>query len=51
MRRGAWQCGQDASGGVLMLVGEELPAYATLDIADKALGRSTKGLLEMFETM
>ncbi len=34
-----WQSGADATGGVLMLVGEEQPPYATLEIADRALGR------------
>jgi PAS domain-containing protein len=46
-----WQCGSDAAGGVLMLVGEQQPPYATLEVADKALGRRTRGLLEMIETL
>jgi PAS domain-containing protein len=46
-----WQCGTDAAGGVLMLVGEERPPYATLEIADRALGRSTRGLMDMLEAM
>lgn len=46
-----WQCGSDAAGGVLMLVGEEHPPYATLEVADRALGRQTRGLMEMLETL
>ncbi len=46
-----WQCGSDAAGGVLMLVGEEHPPYATLEIADRALGRRSRGLMEMLETL
>lgn len=46
-----WQCGADAAGGVLMMVGEAQPPYASLDIADRALGRRTKGLMEILEAM
>jgi PAS domain-containing protein len=46
-----WQCGSDAAGGVLMLVGEEHPPYATLEVADRALGRQTRGLMEILEAM
>lgn len=46
-----WQCGSDAAGGVLMLVGEEHPPYATLEVADRALGRRSRGLMEMLETL
>jgi hypothetical protein len=46
-----WQCGSDAAGGVLMLVGEERPPYATLDVADRALGRRSRGLMEILEAM
>jgi PAS domain-containing protein len=46
-----WQCGADAAGGVLMLVGEERPPYATLDVADRALGRRTQGLMDMLDTI
>jgi|EndMetStandDraft_7_1072992.scaffolds.fasta_scaffold117271_2 PAS domain-containing protein len=45
----SWQCGSDASGGVLMMAGEENPPYATLEVADRAFGRRTRGLLEMLE--
>jgi PAS domain-containing protein len=46
-----WQCGTDAAGGVLMMVGEAQPPFASLDIADRALGRRTKGLMEILEAM
>jgi hypothetical protein len=46
-----WQCGSDAAGGVLMLVGEEHPPYATLEVADRALGRKTQGLMQILEAM
>lgn len=46
-----WQCGSDAAGGVLMLVGEEHPPYATLAVADRALGRRTRSLAEMLKTL
>lgn len=46
-----WQCGSDAAGGVLMLVGEEHPPYATLEVADRALGRQTRGLMDILEAM
>ncbi|MBL8596114.1 MAG: PAS domain-containing protein [Devosia sp.] len=46
-----WQCGSDAAGGVLMLVGEEHPPYATLEVADRALGRRTRGIAEMLEAL
>jgi PAS domain-containing protein len=46
-----WQCGSDASGGVLMLVGEEHPPYATLEVADRALGRRSRGLMDILEAM
>ena len=46
-----WQCGSDAAGGVLMLVGEEHPPYATLEVADRALGRRSRGLMEILEAL
>lgn len=46
-----WQCGSDAAGGVLMLVGDDSPPYATLEVADRALGRQTRGLMEILEAM
>jgi PAS domain-containing protein len=46
-----WQCGSDAAGGVLMLVGEEHPPYATLEVADRALGRRSRSLMEILEAM
>ena len=46
-----WQCGSDAAGGVLMMAGEEHPPYATLEVADRALGRRSRGLAEMLETL
>lgn len=46
----SWQCGSDATGGVLMMTGEERPPYATLEVADRALGRRTRSLIEMLET-
>jgi PAS domain-containing protein len=46
-----WQCGSDAAGGVLMLVGEEHPPYATLEVADRAFGRHSQGLMEILEAM
>jgi PAS domain-containing protein len=46
-----WQCGSEAAGGVLMLVGEEHPPYATLDVADRALGRRSRTLAGMLETI
>lgn len=46
-----WQCGSDAAGGVLMLVGDDSPPFATLEVADRALGRRTKGLVAMLETL
>jgi PAS domain-containing protein len=46
-----WQCGSDAAGGVLMLVGDDSPPFATLEVADRALGRRTKGLVDMLETL
>lgn len=46
-----WQCGADAAGGVLMVVGGGEPSYASREIADKTLGRSTRSLLELLETL
>jgi hypothetical protein len=46
-----WQCGSDAAGGVLMLAGEEHPPYATLEIADRALGRRSRGLMDILEAL
>jgi PAS domain-containing protein len=46
-----WQCGSDAAGGVLMLVGEDHPPYATLEVADHALGRKSRGLMQILEAM
>ena len=46
-----WQCGSDAAGGVLMLVGEDHPPYATLEVADRALGRKSRGLMQILEAM
>lgn len=46
-----WQCGSDAAGGVLMLVGEEQPPFATLEVADRALGRRTRSLEEILENL
>jgi PAS domain-containing protein len=46
-----WQCGSDAAGGVLMLVGDDSPPYATLEVADRALGRKTRGLMDILEAM
>lgn len=46
-----WQCGSDAAGGVLMMAGEEHPPYATLEVADRALGRRSRGLAEMLEKL
>jgi PAS domain-containing protein len=46
-----WHCGADAAGGVMMVVGGGEPNYASLEIADRALGRTTKGLLELLETL
>lgn len=46
-----WQCGSDAAGGVVILAGEQHPPYATLDVADRALGRRSRGLMDMLETL
>jgi len=46
-----WQCGSDAAGGVLLLVGEEHPPYATLEVADRALGRRSRGLMDILEAL
>lgn len=46
-----WQCGSDAAGGVLMLVGDDSPPFATLEVADRALGRQTRGLMDVLETL
>jgi PAS domain-containing protein len=46
-----WQCGSDAAGGVLMMSGEEYPPYATLEVADRALGRRSRGIAEMLEAL
>ena len=44
-----WQCGTDTAGGVMMVIGGGEPTYATLEMADRALGRTTRGLLQMLE--
>ena len=46
-----WQCGADAAGGVLMVIGGGEPSYASLEIADRSLGRTTHSLLRMLETI
>ena len=46
-----WQCGTDAAGGVMMVIGAGEASYASLEIADRTLGRSTRGLLQMLETI
>lgn len=46
-----WQCGNDAPGGVMMVIGGGESSYASLAIADKALGRTTQSLLQMLETL
>ncbi|HVY50386.1 MAG TPA: hypothetical protein VHA07_02380, partial [Devosia sp.] len=46
-----WQSGADGSGGVLMVVGSGETSYATLEIADRTLGRTTKGLIEVLESL
>ena len=46
-----WQCGTDAAGGVLMVIGGGEPSYASLEIADRSLGRTTHSLLKMLETI
>jgi PAS domain-containing protein len=45
-----WQSGTEAPGGVLMVIGGEA-SYASTEIADRALGRTTRTLLEMLETI
>ena len=45
-----WQSGTEAPGGVLMVIGGDA-SYATAEIADRALGRTTRTLLEMLETV
>jgi PAS domain-containing protein len=46
-----WQCGADAPGGVIMVVGGGEASYASLEVADKALGRTTKTLLQLLESL
>lgn len=46
-----WQCGADASSGVLMVVGGSEASYASLDIADRALGRTAQSLLSVLHTI
>lgn len=46
-----WQCGSDAMGGIVMMAGEAQPPFATLEVADRALGRRTRGLMEMLEAV
>lgn len=46
-----WQNGSEAAGGVLMVVGEEHPPYATLEVADRAMGRQSRSLVEMLQTL
>jgi len=46
-----WQCGADSPGGVMIVIGGAQTSFASLEIADRALGRSTKGLLELLETL
>jgi PAS domain-containing protein len=45
-----WQCGTDAAGGVIMVIGGGEQSFASIEVADCALGRHTKGLLELLET-
>lgn len=46
-----WQCGTEAAGGVLMVIGGGDASYASAEIADRALGRSMNGLLKILETL
>lgn len=46
-----WQCGTEAAGGVLMVMGGGEASYASAEIADRALGRSMHGLLEVLESI
>lgn len=46
-----WQCGSERADGVLMVWGVGERAYASLEIADRASGAGTRGLMRLLEAM